>query len=398
MNTAKPLFSVVIVHYNQPQYIKTAVDSVLAQDYPNIQLTVADDASAGFDAEGLCSYIEQHKQNSLRKFDVYSNQQNVGTVRNLNRAIKEAQGEYILFFAADDALYNNEVLSRFAAAIEQLEPEALCVSAQCAMMDDQLRERLGDFTDVNRAAQLNHLGAAAQFENLMSSAFYGLGSSAFRRADFERFGAFDETYHLVEDWSYFLSQTRAGRAVHFENFYALLHREGGVSHNQSPVEPAYVRVFKDDILKINEKEILPYLRRLPLAKQVKTLNEYEAVRNAYRAQYGEDGHLAQGALLKMNPKLYLRKFIWALMARAGAVCSAGIRCMAVLFALWIFTGSLGVQFAQYAVNYFGMGYAPGMILLLVRWVFPMSLLLTLAAFALGAFLWLYGRLRVWIKR
>lgn len=34
----KEVFSVIILHYNQPDYLYTAIDSVLAQSYPAIQL------------------------------------------------------------------------------------------------------------------------------------------------------------------------------------------------------------------------------------------------------------------------------------------------------------------------------------------------------------------------
>lgn len=392
-----PLFSVVILHYNQPQYLFTAVESVLAQSYPNIELIVADDSSVSFDTNVVEKHLRSKSYPNLKDYKIYSNECNLGTVKNLNRAIETAQGEYILFFAADDALYDSTVLEKFAAGLEALSEKELCVSAQCVMMDQELKEKLGDFTDINRAAQLNELGSDAQFLQLMSSAFYGMGSSAFRRKDFLTIAKFDERYVLVEDWSFFLSQTRAGRPVRFVNFYALKHREGGVSHNLCPVEPAYVRVFKDDVLRINENEILPYLRRLPLAKQVKVLGEYEAVRTAYKAQYGEDNHLPKSALLRLNPKLYLRKALWRLMALTPVGVKRCFVSLLMFFVLWILTGSLGIQFTQNMVTYFGMIYSSVLVLILVRWVFPALLLVSVAGFAGFSFLWLYSKMKAWLR-
>ena len=44
------LFTVLIPHYNQQNLWKTAIQSVLEQDYPLIELIIIDDASDSFDA------------------------------------------------------------------------------------------------------------------------------------------------------------------------------------------------------------------------------------------------------------------------------------------------------------------------------------------------------------
>lgn len=300
------LFSVVILHYNCEQYLYAAIDSVLMQDYPRIELIVADDATENFNRNKLVSYIQTHRKQNLESFDIYTNSSNIGTVKNLNKAIKRTTGKWLLCFAGDDALYDNSVLSKFAIEMPRLPDAALCAAAQCVMMDESLKKKISDFIDATYAKQLTEQGSAAQFNALMQTPFYGVGSSAFRRADFDRFGYFDETYKLVEDWSYFLQQTRAGRIAIYVDFSALRHREGGISHNGAPSQ-----LFWNDMLTIKEREILPFLHRLSnVHQQQEILAEYDADHQAFEAVYGKRKKKSRIRLALTNPKLFVHKLLW----------------------------------------------------------------------------------------
>ena len=394
-----PLFSVVIIHYNQPKVLYEALDSVLCQDYPRIELIFADDDSTDFDHTGILDYVEKHKCKNLERFELHRNEHNLGTVKNLNKVLDLVQGDYLLFFAADDRLYDGTVLSQFAAKLEQLPADGICVSAQCLMMDENLEKSLNDFTDVNLASALNEGTSQDQFKVLMKTSFYGLGASAFRTEDFEKYGKFDPRYELVEDWSYFLAQTRGGRKVYFSNFYALRHREGGVSHNLSPVEPAYVRTFKEDLLRIRENEILPYLRILPLADQAKILQEYQEIRASFAKTYGSGIRLSQWKIAAMNPALSLRRVLWYLLPRCGKIIRLSSRLFFICYLLWLLTGALGGLFLQTAA---GMGMPEGFLLSLiswlVRWGFPVMLCGSALCLIGTGILWLFWKMKKLVSR
>ena len=49
----KDLFSVILLHYNQPRYVLSAIDSVLKQNYDNLEIILADDASTDIDLDML---------------------------------------------------------------------------------------------------------------------------------------------------------------------------------------------------------------------------------------------------------------------------------------------------------------------------------------------------------
>lgn len=383
-----PLFSVVIIHYNQPEVLYEAIDSVLCQDYPRIELIFADDASVDFDGEGITAYVEKHKGKNIEHFVLHRNSYNLGTVKNLNVALELVQGDYVLFFAADDRLYDGMVVSQFAQKLSLLPDDGLCISAQCLMMDEKLEKELNDFTDVNLANALNKGTSQDQFRVLTKTAFYGLGASAFRREDFKKHGKFDPRYELVEDWSYFLAQTRGGRKAYFSNFYALRHREGGVSHNLSPVEPAYVRTFKEDLLRIRENEILPYLKTLPLFDQAQILQEYQEMRAAFAKSYGASARISQWKVVVMNPSLTLRRILWYLLARCGKLIKSSSRLLCISYLFWLLTGALEGGLPTVLGKGTTARFLFFLIPWLVQWGFPVMMG--------GAALCLFGASALWL--
>ena len=100
------LFSVVILLYLNEEYIRYAIDSVLDQDYPSIEVIIVDDHSPEVDLPGIESYVNAHKGANIQRVLVYQNPENFGTVKSINHALKQVEGRYIKLLAADDALYD----------------------------------------------------------------------------------------------------------------------------------------------------------------------------------------------------------------------------------------------------------------------------------------------------
>lgn len=56
--------SIILIHYNQPQYVNDALDSVFAQSYSNIELIFADDCSKELNTDNLKKYcLNKNKKN-----------------------------------------------------------------------------------------------------------------------------------------------------------------------------------------------------------------------------------------------------------------------------------------------------------------------------------------------
>lgn len=91
-----PLVSICMPCYNAGKYVAEALDSVLAQTYPNLEIIVVNDGSKDNSAEVL----EGYRSKGVRIL----NQENRGACAANNRALAEARGECIKFFDADDVL------------------------------------------------------------------------------------------------------------------------------------------------------------------------------------------------------------------------------------------------------------------------------------------------------
>jgi glycosyltransferase involved in cell wall biosynthesis len=88
-------FSVLIPTYNREEYLRQAIDSVLAQTFTDYEIFVIDDGSTDHTPELLRSY-----GNRIRVL----RQQNQGPEAARNRAAAQASGEYLAFLDSDDLL------------------------------------------------------------------------------------------------------------------------------------------------------------------------------------------------------------------------------------------------------------------------------------------------------
>jgi len=59
-NKAKPLVSVAVITYNQKLYLEECINSILSQDYPNMEIVIADDASTDGTHEMLDKFCRQY--------------------------------------------------------------------------------------------------------------------------------------------------------------------------------------------------------------------------------------------------------------------------------------------------------------------------------------------------
>ena len=83
-----PLGSVVIPTYNRAASVVEAIDSVLAQTYPAMEIIVVDDGSTDDTREVVPRRYPQVR---------YFHQENGGVARARNRGIREARGEFVAF-------------------------------------------------------------------------------------------------------------------------------------------------------------------------------------------------------------------------------------------------------------------------------------------------------------
>ena len=95
-------FSILIPTY-KVTFLKECIESVLSQNYTNLELIIVDDASP----ENIQSVVSQFNDNRIR---FYRNKKNIGKanlVANWNHCLALATGEYVMCIGDDDRLLPN---------------------------------------------------------------------------------------------------------------------------------------------------------------------------------------------------------------------------------------------------------------------------------------------------
>ena len=103
-----PKISVITATYNARETLPDAIESILAQNYSDVELVVIDGGSTDGTNELLASYRD--------RIDVLISEPDKGIYDALNKGISHATGDVIGFLHADDLFADEHVLSRVADA------------------------------------------------------------------------------------------------------------------------------------------------------------------------------------------------------------------------------------------------------------------------------------------
>lgn len=281
-----PLVTVITPSYNSPD-IWQAIDSVLEQSYPCMEYLLADDASISFSEERVMRYIQEHKKDTVVRFQIMKNPKNMGTVCTLNRALSEAKGKYIFFLAGDDKFHDAHVITDWVHAFEN--SGALVMTARRELYDTQLKTCLGSAPSQAQIKILCTLKPQTLFEKLAVTNFVFGCCTAYARECFDKYGAFDVHYHLIEDHPMVLRLLRSGEKIFFFDRTVVCYRGGGIS-----AEVNFSQAYMKEADEIFRREALPYVtgREKALRSYRKWRKEQQLRRRfaSYKAMAG-DNHL-----------------------------------------------------------------------------------------------------------
>ncbi len=121
--TRRPLVSIVINNYNYGRYLRAAIDSSLAQTYPQVEVVVVDDGSTDDSREIIESY-------GKRILPVIKDNGGQGSA--FNAGFAASRGEIVIFLDADDELLSNAI-DQVAAAWR---PGVAKIQFQLELIDD----------------------------------------------------------------------------------------------------------------------------------------------------------------------------------------------------------------------------------------------------------------------
>ena len=118
--TSLPLVSIGIPTYNGANKIEKALNSILNQNYPNIEIVISDNGSTDNTEEVVREYAERD-----HRIKYFKQPQNKGLSFNFEFVLQNATGKYFLWLSDDDELLPN-ILNTYVDYLEN-NPEYILV-------------------------------------------------------------------------------------------------------------------------------------------------------------------------------------------------------------------------------------------------------------------------------
>jgi glycosyltransferase involved in cell wall biosynthesis len=116
-----PLVSIGIPVRNGARFIREALDSALAQDYPQLEILISDNTST----DDTAAIVQEYTRRDAR-IRYWRNPADIGIVANFGRVLAEARGEYFTWLACDDILSYRNYVSKTVAFLEANRDVGLC--------------------------------------------------------------------------------------------------------------------------------------------------------------------------------------------------------------------------------------------------------------------------------
>ncbi len=191
-----PKVSVCIPSYNHARYIGSCIESVLSQTFNDFELVIVDNCSEDDTEEVVRNYSDPRIRFSR-------NERNLGLVRNWNRCLDLARGEYVVILPADDLLLPR-MLERSVPELDAYSGLGFTYSSH------YLIDEHGQILTTRRQWEEDRVMTGLDMiRNTLSEVGFARACSVvMRREPCMKLGGFDNTYEFVLDWQLFARLAR----------------------------------------------------------------------------------------------------------------------------------------------------------------------------------------------
>ena len=207
-----PLVTIGVLSYNYSQYIETALDSLLTQSYPFIELIIIDDYSEDISTpEKISQWIVVNNVHCT----FIQKKKNLGITKVSNILVERAKGKYISLFATDDIMLPEKIERQIKILEEAGEEYGMCYANVETMDEDG--KMLGLFAKNEIYYENNALEPYAF--NKMS---FATPSALIRKDIYKKTGMYDERV-LIEDYNFWI-RVFACYKVRFCDYPCIIYR------------------------------------------------------------------------------------------------------------------------------------------------------------------------------
>ena len=156
MTSQSPLVSIGMPVFNSEKTIVKALDSLLAQEYPNFEIIISDNASSDKTAEICKGYAQKDHRVKL-----HLNEKNLGINANFKIVCEKAAGKYFMWAAGDD-FWETEFVAVLARELESDPRLGVALSAVRRQYPDGRLVDTVTFDEQNNPNKLSNLRIAAK--------------------------------------------------------------------------------------------------------------------------------------------------------------------------------------------------------------------------------------------
>ncbi|MBT2559555.1 glycosyltransferase [Hymenobacter sp. ISL-91] len=196
-----PLVSIIALCYNHARFLEAALDSILAQTYPHLEVVLVDDASTDGSADILRRYVAQNPGWQLLLLP-----ENQNNCRAFNRGLALSEGDFVIDFATDDVLLP-ERIARQVAAFEQAGPRCGMVYTDAELLDESGRFVRHYYRRDARGRLHPRPASGLVFADVLERYFISTPTMLMRRATLDALGGYDETLSY-EDFDFWVRASR----------------------------------------------------------------------------------------------------------------------------------------------------------------------------------------------
>lgn len=230
MSGAPPLVSVALVTFRHRAFIEECLQAILHQDYPAIEIIVADDHSDDGSKEVIAAVAAANPG----RLTVLESDRNLGILANHQRALDACTGKYIAWMAGDDLMKPGKI----AAQVALMEADPICAVCYHDL----------NVVDVASGATLYRSSAVDRpreggIETLARYGAFNLGTSNMVRASASV--PFDPHVPYAFDWLYYTQCLAGGGTIrHIARVLGEYRRHrGNITHSKNKSPP---RALFDD--------------------------------------------------------------------------------------------------------------------------------------------------------
>lgn len=283
--------------YNQRAWVESAVDSVLQQTYPNIELIVADDGSTDGSQETIQKIGVKYPQ-----IQIILSAVNKGNCRAFNEAFRKTRGEFIVDFAADDVMAP-ERIEKQVKRFGELDDSYGVVFTDADYIDHEGKFIRTHFAYLSARELLKTIPEGDVFRDVLSRYFIAAPTMLVRRKVLDTLGGYDESL-AYEDFDFWVRSSRIFK-------YALVHepltqirrtgqsmREGLYKRGDRMLHSTYMVCLKAAELTRDQEDLAALIKRV----------RYE-LRQSVFSDNRTEGKLFYTLLRKLTPVTITDKFL-----------------------------------------------------------------------------------------